>query len=316
MTDSHPQDAPFAICLGELVIDFISLEPGRALWEVARFERHVGGSPANVAAGLHHHGVPVRLWSKVGRDALGRFALSAIRAQGLSTEGIAVDPRHPTKLALIGGEAGGGRRIEIVGRDSADGHLALEEVDDAAFRTCRLFHFGGTALLGSTTAETTRRLLPRARTASCLVSFDPNIRLSPGSDGLRARLREALGSVDLLKGSAAGWQNLWGDLTPEAMIAGGVSLVVLTEGARGATLLTPRHRVRVPAASAQAIDPTGAGDAFGAALLARAYHLPPSRSPADLSEAELQAWGRFASRWAARIVRHRGALTGYGKRKA
>ena len=54
------------ICFGELIIDFASLEPGKQLWEVERFLKKLGGASANVAIGHHYHGVPVKLWSKVG----------------------------------------------------------------------------------------------------------------------------------------------------------------------------------------------------------------------------------------------------------
>ena len=117
--------------------------------------------------------------------------------------------------------------------------------------------------------------------------------------------------VDLLKMNASDWASVWGDLAVQDVLDAGCSLVVLTDGARGARFVTRRYDVRVPAEPADPVDPTGAGDAFTAALLARLVHLPPERTPADVSEDELHAWGCAAAGWAACILAHRGAVTGY-----
>ena len=45
--------------------------------------------------------------------------------------------------------------------------------------------------------------------------------------------------------------------------------VAITRGARGATLIAPTGRLEIPAAPAQEIDPTGAGDVFGVVLTLR-----------------------------------------------
>lgn len=67
--------------------------------------------------------------------------------------------------------------------------------------------------------------------------------------------------------------------------------VAITRGARGATLLSPGGRLEIPAAPAHEVDPTGAGDVFGAVLTLR------------LSEgASLVEAGTEAAAAAARVV--------------
>lgn len=301
------------ICLGELVVDFISLEPGRPLWAVERFEKHVGGSPANVAVGLHHHGVPVRLWSKIGTDSLGRFALERIRASGVPLEDVVQDARYPTRFLFIGVDEQGQGVIEVHNRQSADQHLRPDELPLDVLAHTRWLHVGGTTLLGEVTAETTRQVVETARRHGCRISLDPNVR--PGrtsaADLVRRRFAALLPFVDVLKMSVADWPAVWGDRTPTDVLDAGCALVVLTDGAQGARLLTRRFDVHVPAPPVHPVDTTGAGDAFTAVLLARLVACPPGRAVADVTEDELRAWGSEAAAWAGRVLEHRGAVTAY-----
>ena len=56
--------------------------------------------------------------------------------------------------------------------------------------------------------------------------------------------------------------------TRDILLARGPKLVVVTLGADGAVGMTARAAVTVPAPVVQVVDTIGAGDAFGAALLA------------------------------------------------
>ncbi|HEY5449176.1 MAG TPA: PfkB family carbohydrate kinase [Polyangia bacterium] len=69
------------------------------------------------------------------------------------------------------------------------------------------------------------------------------------------------------------------------------ALWAITRGARGATIGTATERIDVPAAAANEIDPTGAGDVFGVVLTLELAHGKP-----------LVAAGRAAAAAAARVV--------------
>lgn len=310
-----PAPTPQVVCLGELIVDLISVEPGVPLWAVERFQKRAGGSAANVAVGLRHHGVEVLLWSKVGGDSFGRFLLARMAAHGVPTAGVAVDARYRTALALVGLGDDGDRHFEMHNTDSADQHLRPDEVDAAALDACRIFHFGGVALLGAETYATLRTLLPRARAADCLVSFDPNIQIAESTIAgpvILERLHGVLPFVDLLKMSVDDGDDLLPGYTPADLLALGPRLLVLTDGARGARLATAAHDIHIPAEVVDVVDAIGAGDAFTAALLARLAPLPPSAVRHGPTAADLRAWGAWATAWAARIIQHPGAVGGYG----
>ena len=77
-----------------------------------------------------------------------------------------------------------------------------------------------------------------------------------------------------------------------------VRIVILTHGARGATVYTASTALEVPAFPAHEVDPTGAGDVFAAAFLIR-YH-----QVADLLDS-----ARFAAAAASYVVEGPGAST-------
>ncbi|HEY6399544.1 MAG TPA: PfkB family carbohydrate kinase, partial [Solirubrobacteraceae bacterium] len=82
--------------------------------------------------------------------------------------------------------------------------------------------------------------------------------------------------------------------TARALLELGPSVVLLTQGGEGATVLTAHGQAVVPAAHAHVIDTIGAGDAFGAAWLAAWLSDGLGRADLGRLEAVTEA-ARFAS---------------------
>ena len=301
------------ICLGELIIDFTSLEKGRPLWAVEQFQKNVGGAPANVAVGLHFHGIPVHLWSKVGNDSFGVYLRRKLQEWGLPIDGIAVDTKHPTKLAFVGLDEKGERFFEFHNRNSAEGHILPTDLPIHQLSRARIFHFGGVALLGETTANTLLQLLPQAQEKGCLISFDPNIRLSLVAQPHKflERIHRVLPYVHILKFSEEEHQHFFQGKPPEQLLTHPTKLVAITRGKNGVTFYHTSGEVSVPPTPVTVVDTTGAGDAFMAALLAKLYRWLDSHRLEDLPHTPLQEWGEFANFWAGQIIQHHGAVSGY-----
>ena len=300
------------ICLGELIVDFTSSEAGKPLSRVSLFEKHIGGAPANVAIGLHFHEIPVRLWSKVGKDSLGDFLIFRLKAMGLNTEGILTDSQHPTKLALVGVDEKGERTFEFHNKDSAERYIRPDELNLTELKTARILHFGGVALLGEVTAETTFLLLKKAKEARCLISFDPNIRLNlcgePGK--LIDKIEYALSYVDVLKMSATEYEMFFPQTPPQQIVNKGISLLIITNGSQGSRFITPTVDLNFPAHPTPVKDTTGAGDAFMAAVLAKIFTMG-IKDLFRLNREQIEQMANFASEWSGRIIAHYGAISGY-----
>ena len=159
-------------------------------------------------------------------------------------------------------------------------------------------HLGTLGLVLEPMAETLEGLADREQGKRMLV-LDPNVRvgLSPDSE-YRDRLHHLIGQSSVVKASDADLAWLYPDLeyerAAEQILDNGVSVVVVTLGADGAFGAHGDVRIRVPAPHVHVVDTIGAGDAFGAALLAW-FHDHDCVSPAPrLSEDELRAALEYA----------------------
>jgi len=136
----------------------------------------------------------------------------------------------------------------------------------------RLIHVGSVTLIAPPVADECLALF-EAEKGRRLLSVDPNCRPTLTRDVVRYRQRvqRIFALAEIIRLSRSDMAFLVPDLPAEAAaatwLAGGAKLVVLTEGAAGATAWWPGGRVHVPAAKAEVVDTIGAGDSFLAALL-------------------------------------------------
>ena len=93
----------------------------------------------------------------------------------------------------------------------------------------------------------------------------------------------------------------------ERILDRGVALVVVTLGARGAFGAHRDLRIRVDAPQVEVVDTIGAGDAFGAALLAWLHDQQADRRDISLESDELRSALEFACLGAALTCAREGA---------
>lgn len=274
----------------------------------------MGGASANAAIGLHYHGVPVKLWSKVGNDSFGKFLLSRLSDYGISTDSVVQDSQHPTKLAFVGLRENGERYFEFYNRNSADMHMQVSDFNFDELKKTKIFCFGGIALLGDVTVNTLMQILNFIiKEKETLVLLDPNIRMDlvKNPDMIFDRFTQILNFVDILKLSKDDWKQFFGEKTPHTILQKGISLIILTDGENGVRLITEQSEVSVPAEKVKEVDTTGAGDAFTAAFLSKLIHERVSIK--NITSGQLRAWGKFANHWGGKIVQFPGAVILYFK---
>ena len=133
-----------------------------------------------------------------------------------------------------------------------------------------------------------------------LVMLDPNVRptLLLDRDAYRVRIKTLMARSTIVKASDAdlGW------LYPEAVLedaaheilALGARLVVVTLGSQGALGVSRGVRARVSAPIVEVVDTIGAGDAFGAVLLAWLHGHDGLKTDLNLLAGELESALEFA----------------------
>lgn len=254
---------------------------------------HPGGKGANQAVAAARLGARTALLARVGDDAHGRLLLDSQRASGVDTVGVLVGGA-PTGVALITVDPSGDNSIVV--SPGANARLAPADVRAAVslFLASRVVSAQLEIPL-ETVVEVVRSLAegsrfvlnpspPRPLPTEVLAACDPLI------------VNEHEARV-LLGDSAVGEEpEDWARL----LLAKGPRSVVVTLGAEGALVCDSSGVTRVPSVKVDAVDTTGAGDAFTAAL---AWKLGAGSALAEAAA--------YAARVGAAAVTKRGAQESY-----
>ncbi len=247
------------------------------------FERHDGGKGGNQAVAAARLGVPVLFVGAVGDDPFGAAARAALVAEGIDVLNLAIHPGVPTGVALILVDeraenvisvASGanmqvapepiGPAFERIGVGPGDVVLVCHEVPTATVREAlRSGRARGarTILNPAPAGGIDRTILAEADVISpnqgellTLAATDARRSGRASNAGRSAEADVARAARGLLESSAAG---------------AGVGLaVVVTLGANGALLVSREATVDIAPMRVDAVDSTGAGDAFNGAFAA------------------------------------------------
>ena len=90
------------ITIGRASVDLYGAQIGGRLEDMRGFDKYIGGSPTNMAAGTARLGLKSGLITGVGDEHMGRFIREELTREGVNIEGIKVDPDRLTALVLLG----------------------------------------------------------------------------------------------------------------------------------------------------------------------------------------------------------------------
>jgi 2-dehydro-3-deoxygluconokinase len=235
----------------------------------------VAGSEGNVAIGMARLGMPVRFAGRVGADELGALVLRTFKAEGVDVSACRTDADAPTGLFLLEPGPGGRSRAIYHRRGSAGSNFSVADADAAWDSDVDLLVLSGiTPALSPESRAATERLLARAREAGVPVAFLINHRTALWADGPAAAqvLAPLAAQATVVLASESELALIGGPGATEAdtaagLLASGVSEVVVTRGAAGATGWARQKTFGIKAVPITAVDTIGAGDAFAAGYL-------------------------------------------------
>jgi ribokinase len=218
--------------------------------------------------------VPVTFVGAVGDDHAGRDRLAELHAAGVHTV-VSVRPGAATGSIVV--LTHDGERTMISDRGAnlllapSDVDAAITQTDPAGVHRVTHLHLSGYTLLDQASRPAGRSALASARAAGLRTSVDAASAAPLRIVGAAAWLDWVRG-VDLILANADEAEALVGPGEPDDQAAwlarslGGHAVVKL--GPYGAIWAGPDGLVHVPAEGVHMVDPTGAGDAFAAGLLA------------------------------------------------
>ncbi|WP_411142248.1 ribokinase [Streptomyces sp. x-80] len=222
-----------------------------------------GGKGANQAAAAARLGGRTALLARVGGDAYGELLLAAQRAAGTDVAPVIVDGTARTGTAMIIVGPDGDNSIVV----SPGANAALTPHDVAAAKDV----IAGSAVLSlqlEIPMETVRAAAASAADSGTRVVLNP----SPAPESLAPELLATADPLVVnehearqLSGRAGGEPGEWA----YALRDQGARSVVITLGGDGALVLDASGLSEIPGVRVEAVDTTGAGDAFTGALATR-----------------------------------------------
>ena len=256
-----------------------------------------GGGPFNTARALARLEAPAAFLGHFSTDEFGRMLADQLAADGASLALATFGP-EPTTIAVanIGGD--GLAEYEFLIQGTSAPNLTLDMIPAELPVEVKAVHLGTLGLVLEPMASSLAALVRREH-GRRLVMLDPNIRPVLTTDPqYRPRLDSLISQSTIVKASDADLDWLFQGLdrmaAARALLARGPKMVVVTLGAKGAVGMTASAEVRVPAPAVRVVDTIGAGDAFGAALLAWLHDHGRLSRDLRLDREELRAALEFA----------------------
>jgi sugar/nucleoside kinase (ribokinase family) len=287
MPASHVPLAPAAlgptITVGEILVEIMATERGAGFLEpVTLTGPYPSGAPAIFIDQVAKFGGEAGIVAAVGRDDFGTVNLKRLERDGVDVSAIALSEGLPTGTAFVRYRPDGGRDFVFNIARSAAGDLSLTDAARVLIGRAGHLHVMGSALTIPAAWPIIEHALEAIRARGGSVSFDPNLRkeLMAGSGDIAGRFAKVIAATDLFLPSedevflaSPGTDPV---AAAERIVKGGVREVVLKQGARGATRFSAEGRESVPSYKVDEIDPTGAGDCFGATYVTalRLGHAP------------------------------------------
>jgi ribokinase len=212
-------------------------------------------------------GISVDLISCVGVDALSDLVLDELRRTGVDLSQVQRDPEIPGGLIFVAVTPDGERTM--FSHRGANTSTHPHRLRPSRIRGAQWLHVSGYALLCPPQAQALFRALVLARHSGCFISLDPGTEVARRES---AAVRALLPHTTVLFVTEDESQALVGTSKPSLAISklgsDGLPVVVLKRGERGCVLGQGSRLWHIPAFQVDAIDTTGAGDAFAAGYLA------------------------------------------------
>lgn len=274
------------VTVGEILVEIMATTVGRGFLSpqplVGPFP---SGAPAIFIDQVARFGGAAGIVAAVGEDDFGVLNVERLRADGVDVSAIATVPGKPTGSAFVRYRPDGARDFVFNIAHSAAGETHMTDAARALIGRAGHVHVMGSAFAIPGIAAILLEAVATVKARGGSISFDPNIRkeLVQGGEGRRL-VDDVLAVTDLLLPSGDELLVAAGAATEaaavERLLGLGIGEIVLKRGRDGSSHFSRAFgRVDCPAFAVEEIDPTGAGDCFGAVYLTcRRAGLPPARA--------------------------------------
>lgn len=203
------------ITIGRASVDLYGAQVGGRLEDMGSFQKYIGGSPCNMAAGTARLGLRSALITRVGDEHMGRFIREELAREGVDVRGVRTDPDRLTALVLLGIRDEQQFPLIFYRENCADMALCEDDIDEGLIAEARAVVATGTHLSHPRTEAAVLKALALAQRHGARTALDidyrPNLWGLAGhgagesrfieSAAVTARLQSTLHLFDLIVGT-------------------------------------------------------------------------------------------------------------------
>lgn len=203
------------ITIGRSSVDLYGSQIGSRLEDMGSFDKYIGGSPTNIAAGTARLGLKSALITRVGDEHMGRFIREELAREGVDVTGVKTDAERLTALVLLGIRDRERFPLIFYRENCADMALCEDDIDPEFIGSARAVVATGTHLSNPRTEAAVLKALRIARDSGAQTALDIDYRpnlwgLAGHGDGesrfiesaeVTAKLQKTLPLFDLIVGT-------------------------------------------------------------------------------------------------------------------
>lgn len=234
----------------------------------------MGGSSANIAAGLVKLGLSADLVTCVSDDAVGRYCLNQLDAYGVGRKHVrTIQGEERTSLAIYETRVTDHQSV-IYRNNAADFQMSLHDVEAVDFGQFTALITAGTVFAAEPSRTATFRAFELAREAGIPIIFDVDYRPYswPSTEVAADVLSRAGAMSDVIVGNDEEFGFMAGDpdkgRAKARELAQTADIVVYKMGPHGAVTYANGAEIPTGIYPVEAVKPTGAGDSFMAGFMA------------------------------------------------
>lgn len=164
------------ITIGRSSVDLYGAQAGGRLEDMASFNKYIGGSPTNIAAGTARLGLKSALITRVGDEHMGRFVREQLALEGVDVTGVKTDPERLTALVLLGIRDQEQFPLIFYRENCADMALSVDDIDPDFINSARSVCATGTHLSHPQVEAATLKALHLARENGAKTALDIDYR--------------------------------------------------------------------------------------------------------------------------------------------
>lgn len=274
MTDLLKRDATGFLVIGRAGMDLYADPPGATIETATGFTTALGGSSANIAAGLCRQGARAALVTCVSDDAVGRFCLAQLDAYGVERQFVrAVGGEARNSLAVVETRLENTQAV-LYRNGAADFQMTEADVTALPYGAFQAVVTTGTVFAAEPSRSAAFTAFEMAKAVGATVVFDVDYRPYTWTSAREAEevYSRAAALCDIIIGNDEEFGFMAGAYDKglskaRALAQETAKIVVYKMGEKGAITITRDGELRTGIYRTEALKPTGAGDAFMAGFL-------------------------------------------------